>query len=148
MPMRPVLFWFRRDLRLADNIALARAVDTGRPVIPVYISDSQDAGGASRWWLHHSLARLDKALRQRGSPLVVRSGAPERTLADLAAATGADVAVIRAMPNTPALVGLGAAAITGGGGPVAELALERIHQFLRLFEKDLEEFRIRCLLLG
>jgi pyrroline-5-carboxylate reductase len=35
-------------------------------------------------------------------------------LSTIEAATGADVAVIRAMPNTPALVGLGAAAITGG----------------------------------
>ena len=35
------------------------------------------------------------------------------TLAALAAAAGPDVAVIRAMPNTPALVGKGAAAISG-----------------------------------
>ena len=88
--MRPVVFWFRRDLRLADNIALARAVESGRPVIPVYIVDAQDVGGASRWWLHHSLASLDAALQQRGSSLVVLSGAPERELAKLAAATGAD----------------------------------------------------------
>jgi deoxyribodipyrimidine photo-lyase len=88
--MRPVLFWFRRDLRLTDNIALARALETGRPVIPVYIVDSQDAGGASRWWLHHSLSSLSAALRQRGSTLVVRCGEPERVLADLATATGAD----------------------------------------------------------
>ena len=88
--MHPVLFWFRRDLRLADNIALSRAVESGRPIIPVYIVDSQDAGGAGRWWLHHSLARLDGALRQHGSPLVVRSGAPEQVLAELAESTGAD----------------------------------------------------------
>ena len=62
--MQPVIFWFRRDLRLADNIALSRAADSGRPIIPVYIVDSQDVGGASRWWLHHSLAGLDKALRE------------------------------------------------------------------------------------
>ena len=31
------LLWFRRDLRLADNPALAAAAATGEPVIPVYI---------------------------------------------------------------------------------------------------------------
>ncbi len=36
------------------------------------------------------------------------------TIAALTEAAGPDVAVIRAMPNTPALVGLGAAAIAGG----------------------------------
>ena len=36
------------------------------------------------------------------------------TLAQLQAATGDGVAVVRAMPNTPALVGAGAAAIAGG----------------------------------
>jgi pyrroline-5-carboxylate reductase len=36
------------------------------------------------------------------------------TTADLEAAIGRDVAVVRSMPNTPALVGVGAAAIAGG----------------------------------
>ncbi len=88
--MPPVIFWFRRDLRLADNIAFSRAVESGRPIIPVYVVDSQDVGGASRWWLHHSLVSLDKTLGRLGASLVLRSGAPERVLADLAAATGAD----------------------------------------------------------
>ncbi len=88
--MPPVIFWFRRDLRLADNIALSRAVETGRSIIPVYVVDSQDVGGAGRWWLHHSLASLDQALGRVGSSLVLRAGAPERVLADIAAATGAD----------------------------------------------------------
>jgi len=55
------LHWFRRDLRLADNPALDAAVAIGRPVIPVYIRDDAYAGewspgGASRWWLHGSMA--------------------------------------------------------------------------------------------
>ena len=37
--MKPIIFWFRRDLRLADNIALHAAAATGRPVIPVYVAD-------------------------------------------------------------------------------------------------------------
>ena len=35
------IFWFRRDLRLEDNIALARALESGLPVLPVFIFDTQ-----------------------------------------------------------------------------------------------------------
>ncbi|MGB5078413.1 MAG: deoxyribodipyrimidine photo-lyase, partial [Sphingorhabdus sp.] len=52
----PVIIWFRRDLRLADQPALAAAVANGTPVIPVFILDDETPkhrrmGGASRWWL-------------------------------------------------------------------------------------------------
>jgi deoxyribodipyrimidine photo-lyase len=87
---KPLLYWFRRDLRLADNRALTRAAAAGQPIVPVYILDSQDEGGASRWWLHHSLASLDRELRARGSSLVLRAGEPEQVLPELAAETGAD----------------------------------------------------------
>ncbi|MGY8998116.1 MAG: deoxyribodipyrimidine photo-lyase, partial [Alphaproteobacteria bacterium] len=55
--MGPVLVWFRRDLRLSDNPALAHAVETELDVIPLYILDDDDLeiwrpGAASRWWLH------------------------------------------------------------------------------------------------
>ena len=66
MSQAPVIFWFRQDLRLADNPGLCAAVNTGQ-VIPVYILDEINAdqwkmGGASRWWLHHSLASLNDSL--------------------------------------------------------------------------------------
>ena len=61
-----VLLWFRQDLRLQDNPALVRAARAGR-VLPVYILDDECAaehriGGAGRWWLHCSLASLNKSL--------------------------------------------------------------------------------------
>jgi len=87
--VQPVLLWFRRNLRLADNAALIAAVESGRPIIPVYILDDQDVGGASRWWLHHSLASLDGDLRKIGSSLVLRSGAPEEILTEIAEQAGA-----------------------------------------------------------
>jgi len=88
--MNPVIIWFRRNLRLHDNEALCAAVDAGRPVLAVYVSDALDSGGASRWWLHHSLSRLDSALQDHGAGLVIRSGKPEEVLPDLVEATGAD----------------------------------------------------------
>lgn len=35
----PVIVWFRKDLRLSDNLALLAAVEHGGPVIPVYIRE-------------------------------------------------------------------------------------------------------------
>ncbi|NNG05264.1 MAG: deoxyribodipyrimidine photo-lyase [Inquilinus sp.] len=73
----PTVVWFRQDLRLADNPALADAITAGGPVIPVFILDESEPrppGAAGRWWLHHSLARLGASLAERGSRLVLRRG--------------------------------------------------------------------------
>lgn len=91
----PVVVWFRRDLRLNDNPALAAAAGSGRPVIAVYILDTsgQDrpAGGAMRWWLHHGLAELSTALRrQYDLQLILRRGDPAVILPALLRETGAD----------------------------------------------------------
>ena len=88
--MSPVILWFRRNLRLHDNAALRAAADTGRPVVAVYVADELDTGGASRWWLHHSLGSLDAALKPHGTGLVVRAGKPEEVLPGLVEATGAE----------------------------------------------------------
>ncbi|MFC3676680.1 cryptochrome/photolyase family protein [Ferrovibrio xuzhouensis] len=90
----PAILWFRQDLRLADNPALVAAAATGRPVLPVYILDtvSQDwqPGGASRWWLHYSLAALQADLRRRyGAGLLLLRGDPMLLLPELARRTGA-----------------------------------------------------------
>ena len=91
----PTLLWFRQDLRLDDNPALAAALTRGRPVVPVFVHDEAGEGawsfgGASKWWLHHSLAALDASLRQRGSRLLIARGDSEAELRRLIAATGAD----------------------------------------------------------
>ncbi len=90
---RPVILWFRRDLRLAGNPALSHAVGTGRPIIPVYILDQGPGAGpmgaASLWWLDKSLRALDAALRERGSRLILRRGDSEAELRRLIDETGA-----------------------------------------------------------
>lgn len=91
---KSVLLWFRLDLRLADNPALAAAAATSLPVIPVFVwSPEEDGsiqpGSASRWWLHQALLRLDESLRALGSHLLLRRGPISAALADLAREYGA-----------------------------------------------------------
>jgi len=90
---RPVIVWLRRDLRLADQPAFAAAAKAG-PVIPVYVLDDETPkhrkmGGASRWWLHHSLASLATDLEKIGSRLILKRGVAAEVLAKLAKETDA-----------------------------------------------------------
>ena len=91
---KPVIYWFRQDLRLADLPGLIAAAATG-PVIPVFIWDENLGGdwcmgGASQWWLHHSLEQLGGDLQQLGSRLILRRGESCEQLELLLADTGAD----------------------------------------------------------
>jgi len=90
----PVLVWFRQDLRLSDNPAMAAAVERGGPVIPVFVWAPEEEGAwppgaASRWWLNRSLAALNAELEKRGSRLIVRSGPTAAALSRLVAESGA-----------------------------------------------------------
>lgn len=88
------LLWLRQDLRLHDQPALIAAAAAGA-VVPVYILDDDAPGdwaigGAQRWWLHHTLAALAKALEGKHSRLILRRGDAVETLAALMEETGAD----------------------------------------------------------
>ena len=99
----PVLLWFRDDLRLADHAALHAALDTGAPVLPVYVLDDEPPwamGGAARWWLHHSLVSLAPDLAARGAPLILRRGAG--AIPALLAETGATAIYTGGMPDPKA----------------------------------------------
>jgi deoxyribodipyrimidine photo-lyase len=84
----PVIMWFRQDLRLSDHAALSAAAAAG-PVIPLFILDDETPGewrwgGASRWWLHKSLEKLNAKLS-----LVLRRGRADQVLEQVIAETGA-----------------------------------------------------------
>ena len=88
------IVWFRRDLRLTDNPALAAACERYARVLALYVHAPQEegewpAGGASRWWLHHSLAALDASLRERGGRLCLRVRDSLGALLAVARETGA-----------------------------------------------------------
>lgn len=92
--MTIALWWARRDLRLADNLALAAALSHADQVIPVFILDptllaAPDAGEKRVAFLFGGLRALDAELRARGGRLVVRQGDPAQELARLVSETGA-----------------------------------------------------------
>ncbi|MFM8319432.1 MAG: cryptochrome/photolyase family protein [Chloroflexota bacterium] len=77
-----VIWWVRRDLRLADNPALQAALEAGGPsggVLPVFVLDSAllrsaYAGEKRLAFLFAGLRALDADLRRRGSRLLLRGG--------------------------------------------------------------------------
>lgn len=89
----PRLVWFRDDLRLADNPALHEASAHDQPVIYVFVletnADLRPHGGASRWWLHHSLERLTEDVARRGGRLDLLRGDSRHLIPDLVRSAGA-----------------------------------------------------------
>ena len=90
MSSNPIIVWFRQDLRLHDNPALFEAAKTS-PILPIYILDDHNAGewaigGASRWWLHHSLSSLNKSLSDN---LVLKKGDPRNIIPTIVKETNA-----------------------------------------------------------
>ncbi|KIP53887.1 cryptochrome/photolyase family protein [Leucobacter komagatae] len=83
------LIWFRDDLSLADHAALQAGAEEAGGIVALYVLDEESAetrplGGAARWWLHESLSRLRADLAALGIPLVLRRGASERIVAEVA----------------------------------------------------------------
>ncbi|MEL6858376.1 MAG: deoxyribodipyrimidine photo-lyase [Pseudomonadota bacterium] len=86
--------WFRRDLRLRDNPALAAAIEAaGDEVICLYILEDilggRPIGGASKWWLDKSLRRLSADIAALGGTLILRRGEALSILDEVAKETGA-----------------------------------------------------------
>ena len=90
----PILVWLRDDLRLADQPALHEAAARGGDVLCVYVLERdtpevRPLGGASLWWLHHSLAALGASLKAIGGRLDLLEGRPEDLIPALACACDA-----------------------------------------------------------
>lgn len=104
--MSTVIYWFRQDLRLADNVAL-QAAYAHTHVLPVFCLDPRqhqpDAWGIVRRgahrgaWLKAHLCALQADLRALGSDLLIIEGAPQVVLPALAQAIAADRVVCEAI---------------------------------------------------
>ena len=83
--MKPkiVIHWFRRDLRLEDNTALAQAAETGHPVLPIFIFDVnilnrlEDKTDKRVQFIHHVLQQLHQSLIAMGSGIRFFYDSPE-----------------------------------------------------------------------
>ncbi len=89
----PAIVWLRDDLRIADNPALAAAVASKRQLIVLFVLDDETPGrwrigGASRWWLHHSLQALTRDVEKKGAMLTLRRGRADEIVLDLVREAG------------------------------------------------------------
>jgi len=70
-------FWFRRDLRLEDNLGLFQALQSQHPVIPLFIFDETileplPNNDPRVGFIHESLAAINTKLLEFGTSLLVK----------------------------------------------------------------------------
>ena len=73
------IFWFRRDLRLEDNVGLFQALHSKHMVIPLFVFDdsilnSLPINDARVGFIHDSLSKINTQLQEFGSSLLVKKG--------------------------------------------------------------------------
>ncbi|MEZ4289671.1 MAG: deoxyribodipyrimidine photo-lyase [Myxococcota bacterium] len=90
------IHWFRNDLRLHDNTALAALADRVEAWLPVFVLDPELLGAGGREtprarFLLGCVDRLGDALARRGVPLQILEGEPAKVLPELVRASGARV---------------------------------------------------------
>ncbi len=86
--MKTTIFWFRRDLRLNDNIALFEALSKKNNVVPLFIFDEHileelPSDDSRVHFIYKSLQSIHNQLQQYNSSLLVRKGKPEEVWANL-----------------------------------------------------------------
>lgn len=79
--MKKAIFWFRRDLRTADNQGLREALLSGHPVLPLFIFDTEileelNAEDPRVGFIHGQLEKIHRWLQTRGSSLMIKHGKP------------------------------------------------------------------------
>ena len=75
------IFWFRRDLRIDDNVGFLAALKAGFPVLPIFIFDTQildklPENDARVTFIHENLQKMRKELNKIGSSIAIYYGKP------------------------------------------------------------------------
>jgi deoxyribodipyrimidine photo-lyase len=85
-----------KNLRVHDHAALRAAAAKFDHVVPLFVANFESQhwppGGASRWWLHHSLTSLRQSISELGGRLIIRSGPITKVLDEVLRETDADAA--------------------------------------------------------
>ncbi|MEN8928804.1 MAG: deoxyribodipyrimidine photo-lyase [Flavobacteriales bacterium] len=86
--MKKTIFWFRRDLRLEDNIGLTQAISNFQTVQPIFIFDEDivnelPADDPRVNFIYDNLAKMNKTLSENGSSLLILKGKPEEVWSQL-----------------------------------------------------------------
>lgn len=83
------VFWFRRDLRLEDNHGLYQALNSGLPVLPIFIFDKNilddlpNTSDRRVVFIHRALQGIQDKLIKAGKTLHVFYGTPEKVYQSL-----------------------------------------------------------------
>jgi deoxyribodipyrimidine photo-lyase len=83
------IFWFRRDLRVEDNVGLFHALNAGIPVLPIFIFDKHildklsDKNDRRVAFIHQAIMNIQLTLQQIGSSLHVIHDTPEEAFKQL-----------------------------------------------------------------
>ena len=76
------IFWFRRDLRIEDNVGLYNALESGHPVLPLFIFDTdilnklENKNDRRVDYIHQALTAIDEKLKTYNSVLKTFHGKP------------------------------------------------------------------------
>ena len=89
--MKPTvnIFWFRRDLRLHDNAGLYHALKGSKPVVPIFIFDTnildelEEKDDRRLAFIYETLEKMQSQLVKLGATLDVRHGRPDEVFSSL-----------------------------------------------------------------
>lgn len=75
------IFWFRRDLRLEDNVGFSKALQGKSPVVPIFIFDTEILDKLTKEdarvdFIYSTLQELRSTLQNHGSSLAIYYGNP------------------------------------------------------------------------
>ena len=76
------LFWFRRDLRLHDNVGLYHALKANKNVLPIFIFDTEilnklPKDDARVNFIHDQLVKIDYQLKTIDAGINIYHGKPQ-----------------------------------------------------------------------
>ncbi|PVW13926.1 cryptochrome/photolyase family protein [Marixanthomonas spongiae] len=82
------IFWFRRDLRLDDNIGFYKALHGKHPVLPIFIFDTEilnelPQDDARVTFIHETLQKMRDKLQEHGSSIALYHGKPKAVFKEI-----------------------------------------------------------------